>query len=203
MNGPLVFPDPRGVWLPTPPIGPVFPELYRPLPDMNTFRALLIALLSLSYFASPAQTLDYKYQVVFVYNIAKYTQWEPAHAEGDFTIGVLGSQEVAATFEQNLQGKKIGYQTVKVVHYTAAADIQYCHILFVPVSTKVDLNQLLAAWGNKNVMICTERDGWGRRGSTVNFITVDGKIKFEVNNASLNRSGLKMATSITSLAINL
>jgi hypothetical protein len=89
------------------------------------------------------------------------------------------------------------------VHYATAADIRYCHILFVPVSTKIDLNQLLAAWGSKNVMICTERDGWGQRGSTVNFITVDGKIKFEVNNASLNRSGLKMTTSITSLAINL
>ena len=170
---------------------------------MSTFRSLLIALFSLSFLAASAQTLDYKYQVVFVYNIAKYTQWEPARSEGDFTIGVLGSKEVAATFEQNLQGKKIGYQTVKVVHYATAADIKYCHVLFVPVGAKADLNQLLAAWGNKNVMICTERDGWGQRGSTVNFITVDGKIKFEVNNASLARAGLKMASSITSLAINL
>jgi hypothetical protein len=147
------------------------------------------------------QTLDYKYQVVFVYNIAKYTQWEPEYSTGDFIIGVVGNKAISGTFEQNLNNKKIATQNIKVVNYPTTSDIKYCNILFVPASAKIDLDNLLATWGNKNILICTERDGWGKKGSMVNLITVDGKIKFELNNDSLKKSGLKLSNSITSLAI--
>lgn len=168
---------------------------------MNKLTLFLIFFLFICSVKVSGQTLDYKYQVVFVYNIAKYTQWQPEHSTGDLTIGVLGNKTIAATFEQNLQDKKINNQGIKVTHYANTSDIKYCNILFIPASNKIDLDNLLATWGNKNILICTERDGWGKKGSMINFITVDGKIKFEINTASLKNSGLKMSSSLTSLGI--
>src|SRR3712207_6673767 len=120
---------------------------------------ILLFLLISCYVKGIGQTLDYKYQVAFIYNIAKYTQWQSEHTAGDFIVGILGNKSIATTFEQSLKDKKIANQNIKIAAYNTVADIKYCNILFVPASAKVDLDNILTSWGDKNVLICTERDG--------------------------------------------
>ncbi|MES2734589.1 MAG: YfiR family protein [Bacteroidota bacterium] len=160
-----------------------------------------LTILLLGYHATAfGQTLDYKFQSLFVYNIAKYTQWSAIHSSGNLVIGILGNKSIAETFAKSYQDKKIGNQSISIVNYANAADIRYCNILFIPYSTKVDLDNILAYWGNKDVLICTEHEGWGLKGSTVNLVIVDGKIKIEINSASVKKAGIKIASNLTSLA---
>src|SRR5690349_1487583 len=114
-------------------------------------RFLFLTTLLLGYNAIAfGQTLDYKYQSIFVYNIAKYTQWNTDHTSGNFAIGVLGNKSVVETFEKSMADKRIGNQSIKITNYANASDIQYCHILFIPASTKADLDMILATWGTKD-----------------------------------------------------
>jgi hypothetical protein len=158
----------------------------------------LICVLSLS---SYAQTTDYKFQSLFIYNIAKMARWSLEHESGDFKIAVLGSKDIAATIIKSLEGKKIGNQEIKVTAYNSLDEAGYNQILFVPANTKISMDKLNKATENKNTMLVTERDGWGKKGSTINFVMIDGKMKFEVNTDAAQKVNVRLSNSISAMGI--
>ncbi|MFN7329218.1 MAG: YfiR family protein [Bacteroidota bacterium] len=50
-------------------------------------------------------------------------------------------------------------------------------------------------------MVITDRNGLGAKGSCINFKTVDDKLKFELNQAAIETSNLKVSSALTSMAI--
>jgi hypothetical protein len=150
-----------------------------------------------------AQTTDYRFQSLFIYNIAKMAKWSPEHESGDFKIAVLGNKDIAATIIKALEGKKIGNQEIKVTAYTSLDEAGYNQILFVPANTKISMDKLNKATENKNTMLVTERDGWGKKGSTINFVMIDGKMKFEVNTEAAQKANIKLSNNISAMGIAL
>ncbi|SFB70756.1 protein of unknown function [Flexibacter flexilis DSM 6793] len=171
--------------------------------DFNSMKKLrLIFVLSLfTSFSTFAQTTDYKFQSLFVYNIAKLAKWTPDHEAGDFKIAILGNKQVAETMSQALTNKKVGAQNIKVEVFNDINDVSSCHILFVPATTKVPIEKLTKVVEKNNIMLVTERDGWGRKGSAINFIMVDGKMKFEVNQEAAQKANVKLSNSLTAMGI--
>jgi hypothetical protein len=47
----------------------------------------------------------------------------------------------------------------------------------------------------------TEKEGLAKKGSGINFITVDGKLRYELNDAELDRRNIKLSGKIKSLGI--
>lgn len=169
---------------------------------MKTIKTVLLMLLGISCKLVIAQTTDYKYQAMFVYNIAKLAQWDAGHnTAGEFKIAVLGNPNVTTVMSQFLDGRKVGNQSIKVESYNGVDDIATCHILFVPANTKNSIEKLMKATENRNIMLVTERDGWGKKGSTINFVLVDGKMKFEVNTSAAQRANIKLSNSLTAMGI--
>jgi hypothetical protein len=55
--------------------------------------------------------------------------------------------------------------------------------------------------GSKSTLIVTEKEGLAKKGSGINFITVDGKLRYELNDAELDRRNIKLSGKIKSLGI--
>ena len=53
----------------------------------------------------------------------------------------------------------------------------------------------------KNTVIVTEKEGLAKKGSFINFISQEGKIRFEVNKAKFTASNVKISGQLLSLAI--
>jgi hypothetical protein len=146
------------------------------------------------------QTSIPKAQSLFIYNFSRMIEWPANYRTGDFIIGILGTDEVTVELETYTKGKKVGAQNIQVLQYKTPAEIQQCHILFVPFGKTKQLGEIIAALNGKHTLIITEKSGALNEGSAINFLLLDDKMKFEIKPENASKYGLKLSAKIQELA---
>ncbi len=141
-----------------------------------------------------------KFKALYIYNITKYIDWV-AKSDGDiFIIGVLGNSTIVDELKTIAKKRTINEQTVQVVKFSTVDEITDCQILYIPsskssymttISTKKDLNSL----------VITEKTGMTKKGSAINFIDVEGVLKFEVNTANITKYGLEYNSELLNFCV--
>lgn len=162
---------------------------------------IIFGILIMTVLPFMAKAQDYRIHSVFIYNFTKYIQWPSNEQNGDFIIGVLGSSPMVESLEKLASERKIGNRSMVVKKFASIDQLSKCHMLFIPDRSSNDLEAALAKISGQSTLIMTERKGLGTKGSGINFITVDGKQKFELNKAATEKAQLKVSTELTSLAI--
>ena len=149
----------------------------------------------------PALAQNYKMHSVFIYSFTRYVQWPDAYNQGDFEIMVLGDSPILEELKAMAQAKKVGDRTIKVTKIKEPAEIRKCNILFVPTTKSGEITAVMEKISTQSILVVTEEPGLGLKGSDINFIIKDGKLAFELNQASVNKQGLKVSNELTRLAI--
>ena len=144
---------------------------------------------------------NYKMHSVFIFSFTRYIQWPDQYNGGDFEILVLGDTPILAELKTMAESKKVGERSIKVTKINSPADIRRCNILFVPASKSAQLTEVLDKVTSQSILVVTEEPGMGAKGSNVNFMTRDGKLAFELNQAAASRQGLKISNELSRLAI--
>ena len=159
--------------------------------------------LSLLFFLLPIISLsqDYKFHSVFIYNFTKYVEWPADYKTGDFVIGVLGKSQLNDYLEAMAKTKTVGSQPLKIKKYNSPSTIDKCHMLFIPVEQSDNLSSVMTSLEGKPTLVITEKDGLGTKGSGINFVQVNGRWKFELNEAAVLAQNLKVSGELKRLAI--
>lgn len=144
---------------------------------------------------------SYKLHPLYVFSFTRYVQWPDAYNQGDFEIVVLGDSPITEELNKMAQVKKVGDRTIKVTKINGVTEIKKCNIIFVPSSKSAQLSEVLAKVGTQPILVITEEPGLTAKGSDINFITKDGKLAFELNQAAINKQNLKVSNELTRLAI--
>ena len=150
---------------------------------------------------SPAVAQNYKMHSVFIYSFTRYVQWPDAYNQGDFEIMVLGESPILEELKAMAQAKKVGDRTIKITKIKEPSEIRKCNILFVPTARSAEIAAVMEKINTQSILVVTEEPGLGLKGSDINFIIKDGKLAFELNQASVNKQGLKVSNELTRLAI--
>jgi hypothetical protein len=158
---------------------------------------VLICLLSFSM----AFGQNYQLHSVFMYSFTRYIQWPDEYNKGDFEIVVLGDSPITDELKKLAQAKKVGDRSIRVTRINAVSEIKKCNILFVPADKSAQLPEVLIKIGSNSILLATEQPGLGMKGSAINFITKDGKLAFEMNQAVMNKQKLKASNELSRLAI--
>lgn len=158
---------------------------------------LIILLLSANL---KALAKDYTFHAVFVYNFTKYIEWPNGGAE--ITIGVQGGDaSLMQAFEKMAHNKSGTDRKFIIKAITKPEDAATCHVIFIPDSESDKLGAIVQKYTSTPKLIITEKEGLVKKGGIINFITVDGKLRFELNQAALDKAGLKVSSQLLSLAI--
>ncbi len=166
---------------------------------MKIKKILLVVCLLFMSFATQAQI--YNYYQIFIYNFAKYIEWPTDKQSGDFVIGVLGNSPLVEHLNKMASQKKVGDQTIKVIVFQSVNDVKPCHMLFLPEGKSNSFASLKGKLGGSPTLLITEKEGLGKQGSNINFIVVNGKLRFELNKVATEKSNLKVSSDLTKLAI--
>ncbi|MCC5930568.1 MAG: YfiR family protein [Cyclobacteriaceae bacterium] len=148
-----------------------------------------------------AQAQKYNYYQIFMYNFTKYIQWPEESLKGDFVIGVLGNNELVGNLEKMAESKTVGNQKIRIQVLNSPSDAANCHMVFIPDNRSKMFEDVNVATEGKPVLVITEKQGLGNMGSSINFIVVDGKLKFELNRGATEKANLKVAGDLAKLAI--
>jgi len=136
-----------------------------------------------------------------LYNFIKYVQWPNEAEGGEFVVGVIGDDNVFNTLKQWYDGKPKGSKKYVIKKLGSTDEASTCQVVYVGKSKNKDFDSIKASTTGKSVLTITDGNGLGQKGSCINFKVVDGKLKFELNQATVSGSNLKVATQLSSMAI--
>ena len=143
----------------------------------------------------------YEIHSMMVYNFMKYIHWPPTSTDGDFVIGVVGDQDVYATLTKWYGTKTKGTQKIVIKKFNSASEVSNCHVLYVGKSKSGAFEDIKTAITGKSTLVITDKSGLGKKGSGINFKTVNNKLKFELNQAAIASANLKVSSQLTGMAI--
>ncbi len=171
----------------------------------KTFLLPVLLLLLLTDVAS-AQSHE-KILSVFIYNFAINGEWANKEDAQEFIIGIVGngadSKAIAEELHQLAAMKTIGKRKIAVAEFARESDVKDCHILFIPESKSSMLSPLTTRLSSTSTLIITEKAGLAKLGSAINFINVEGKLRYEVNMREIDRRNIKISSRITSLGLSI
>lgn len=169
---------------------------------IRTLQFLLMFLMVCSFSPKPTdQPQEYTVKAAFIYKFTNYIDWDSLIPGNEFIIGVVGSSPIKGELAEIAKTKLIKDKKIIVRQYDHLDDINPCHILFISGKTSVDLDEILAKTSNKGTLTISEKEGYAARGTDINFIVIDNKLKFEANPKAINASGLKASSQLLKLAI--
>jgi hypothetical protein len=169
---------------------------------MNKVKAILIGAALLIGGASMAQERPaHEVYSMMVFNFVKYVQWPTNDANKEFVIGVVGNNDMYTTLNTWYGGKPKGNKTYVIKKFNNASEVTDCQVVFIDKSKSGEFEAINNKVKDKGTLVVTDRNGLGSKGSCINFKTVDGKLKFELNQHAIEASNLKVATTLSSMAI--
>ena len=164
-------------------------------------RQTIVLLFFLVISLYPATGQNYKMHSVFIYSFTRYVQWPEAYNKGDFEILVLGDSPIIEELKTMAQAKKVGDRAIKVTKIAAPSEIRKCNMLFLAAARSAQITEVMDKVNTQAILVVSEEAGLGAKGSDINFIVRDGKLAFELNQASVGRQGLKVSNELSRLAI--
>ena len=168
--------------------------------------SLVIGLLCSATFAAESEAEKdgrlTRFKAVFIYNFIDYVKWPEAKKTGPFVIAVIGESEIRATLEQIAQKRKVGDRKIIVKTQPAMEDsLPPCHILFVASSLENKLKDIRAQIQGRHILTVSDTEGFARKGVAINFVLIDGKLKFEINLKALAHVDLNLSSQLLKLGI--
>lgn len=150
-----------------------------------------------------AQTISKEYQLkaAFLYNFSKFVQW-PADRFADersaIVIAVLGENPFGEELKNVVKNRVVNGRSIIVRHLDSAAELRSAHIVFVAPGAEALLAASIS--GEPGVLTVGETDGFAARGGIIHFTVVGEKVRFEINQASADKAGLKLSGQLLKLA---
>lgn len=141
-------------------------------------------------------------QALFIYNFIKLVAWPDDQKTANFTIGVLGSNVTYKAIEEYTREKRIdGGRDIVVKRYQKTADVdKSCQLLMITSTYTKEIETIYHTAKDRNILLIAEKDGAIEKGAAINFLLIDGKIKFEVKTSNITDCHLKYASQLESLA---
>lgn len=163
---------------------------------------ILSGLLFSQQFLTGQDGFDDATRALYILDISKYVEWDDSiQSHADFKIGVLGN-DVDFYWELVNMAKTrkfIQQKPIKVFLFRELKDIEKVHVLYVHIKEGFNIAQVLRQTRGNNTLVISE--GYEFQKSMLNFIVVDGKPRFEVNQERLEEEGLKVSQLFLAQAV--
>ena len=152
---------------------------------------------------APVLAADRSEEVVeaaYLFRFAGYIEWPGAVDQSDFVIVVLGSPAMARRLRGLAQAQLINNHPVRVRQASSIRDIAGADILYVATGHADSLRSWTPP-ASKSTLIVTDEEGGLRDGGTLNFLTIDRRVRFEVSLTAADQAHLKISSELLGLAV--
>lgn len=166
---------------------------------------LLLGLLTLgvhpAFGADPAISKEYQIKAAFLYNFSKFVQWPPERFPGEtspIVIAVLGKNPFGDELNKLVKDRLVNGRAIEVRLIAPGADLHSVHILFIAAGEESRL--AAGVFGEPGILTVGESADFAARGGIINFTLSDEKVRFEINQGSGDKAGLKLSGQLLKLA---
>lgn len=146
---------------------------------------------------------EFQLKAAYLYNFARFISWPENFfddSNGTLNICVVGENPFGSILSE-LESKEIDKHAISVHYFEdfSSPPIQKCHLAFLHgPATDRELQALKEALV-KSVSV-SDAKGFAHSGGDIEFILVQDKLRFIINNTALKEKGLKPRASLLELA---
>ncbi len=172
-------------------------------PKMLKKSFILSFLIFLTGFSQGFQSTadEYNLKAAFIYNFTRFIEWPVSGVGNNFIIGIVGDSPIDDPLAEIVATSTVNDKKIIITHFKKAEEISFCNILFIPKNSSIPLETVLEKAASKGTLIVSEKEGCGKKGTAINFLIINSKLKFEANMKALNDAGLKVSSQLLKLAI--
>lgn len=165
---------------------------------------LIFCVISLRFQQPSNYDTNSKFKAVFLYNFTRYFEWSDKKKVGNFVIYVVGKNENLISELKTLASKKkVGNQDIEIKNSFVFDPSISSQIIFLLSDVSKSIADVTSKSKAKSTLVVAETPNACKTGSSINFVVVENKLKFEYNKSNAIKSGLKTNDDIRALAINI
>ena len=177
----------------------------RAMPKPRTALALAAGLLlCTSPGLAAAQPSDLAVKAAFLAKFPGYIAWPAQGRPGPgapFTICVIGSDPFGRTIDDAMRGQQVAGRPVRLRRLGNAGAAAGCQIAFVQGSGASSAASILQGLTGKPVLTVTDSRAGSQHGM-VHFTVHQGRVRFHIDEAAAQRSGLAINSRLLGIALS-
>ncbi len=171
--------------------------------------ALAVMLLCMGAVPFPAKAsvegaeLEQSVKAAFLYKFASFVEWPASvmpRADAPIMIAVAGSEAILAELGQMVVGRTAQGRPIAVRRIRAGDSLAGVHILFVGGSESPRLGQWAQSAQTHSALLVTDEESALTRGSMINFVLAERRVRFEVSLDAAERGGIKLSSRLLAVA---
>jgi len=150
--------------------------------------------------AQPAPIED-RLKAAFVSKFAQFVEWPPAALNGRpaLDLCVAGPAQISSDLRDLVQGETLNGRAFTVRRVEREQDVDGCHVLFLSGRGEPSRAALQRA-EQLPILTVSDDPGFLDAGGIVRLRLVGGRVRFDVNAAAAQRSGLRISSQLLQLA---
>jgi len=172
------------------------------------FRAVLAAGLlatggqARAWAQSEAGSLEYQVKAAYLLNFTRYVEWPARSLPADVPLElcILGDDPFGGVIDQAVQGRRSQGRIVTVRRIESDERAYSCHLVFVTDESWNRRRTLVANLTSRGVLTVGNSAQFGREGGVIGFVISNETVRFVINEAAMERSGLRISSRMLSLA---
>lgn len=149
----------------------------------------------------PEDAREYLLKAAFVYNFTKFVEWPATAFATDRSplVVCIHGQEAFGHFATAMRGKSVANRPIEVVDAHRSGAPASCHVAFLDGEDGADartIAQIEAAGG----LSVSDAPDFVHDGGMVGLLTIENKMRFEVNLAASRKTGIRIHAALLRLA---
>lgn len=164
---------------------------------------LLATLLAPMMLSAEPLALELKIKAAYLYHFTRFVEWPSAgesEEEPPLRICLLGESGLAPHLAP-LQERHDDDRPLTVVRLGENEDPSGCQLLYIALDHRKSLPRVLAALRSRPVLTVSDIPDFASRGGMIGFLRHDGRVRLEMNLATLRRAGLQVNAQLIEVCL--
>jgi hypothetical protein len=160
-----------------------------------------VTLLLLFSYVSYCQYLKNDLKAAYIENITRFIEWPASKLDPGkekYIFGIYQDHEFFDRLNEVFSKRKIRELEVDIIEIKSPDQIPGCDICYFGNIKKTDFEKLLSGINSKGILCFSESEDLRLSGIHVNFYLESGKLRFEVNMKSMEKSGFHVSSVLLS-----
>lgn len=132
-----------------------------------------------------SEIVEQQVKAAYLFKFGSYVEWPPSAfsgTDGAFNIAVMGADALADELVQivgnrTINGRPVTVRKLKPTDSLAGLNV---HVLFIGRSNNYQLAKILTRAKGQAILTVSEAEDGLALGGMINFVTIDGRVRFEV-----------------------
>ncbi len=142
-------------------------------------------------------------KVFYLYNFTKLIDWPSDSKQGNFVVGILGTNITLINELNKMATKKmVEAQKIEIKNISSSADAAQCQIVYILPENSAQLGEVVNKVKSSSTLIITEKQGLVKQGAGINFVVIENKLQYELNKQNIENHKLKVGSLLETMAVH-